>query len=126
MKLTQLRKNGEPKIITYMRWGTILVVGLTTIGAFVGFVGSLALKWVAVPIVQDESRARAVGDSIIISEVRGLKVTVDVMAEAMKLTENNPRRRRVLNAAQNVRPQPVKLPADAVGGSQTQKKENGL
>lgn len=103
-------QNGEPSIIKWAKYGSILlgfIILLTSTGTLVIVA---TVKWAAAPIIREESRARQAGDSLIVSRLEAISAKQDIIAQALRYSFNEPQRDASLRAVQNVEPAPVHLP----------------
>jgi len=104
----------EPRVIQYFKWATIIIAGITAIGGALGFIIVLMVRWAATPIVEtkfeelEKKMMTQITDTK--TQIAATNTKLDLVAAGMKYTENDPRRRQILNYVPKVKTNPASLP----------------
>jgi hypothetical protein len=103
----------EPQVVKYAKYGSA-VLGFMALLFVTGVaVITTAVRWAAAPIIREESLARQVGDSLIVSRLEAVDRKQNWLGEAMRFEPHSKERKMMLNAMQRVQPRPVTMPDDA-------------
>lgn len=105
-------KNGDPAIVRFFKWGGIIAGGIIAMSTVGGFLVVTAVKWVALPLINDSERRGYQRDSLIVSRVEALTSKVELIALGLQSNPGSLAREQVLDAVPQVEPQRAILPKD--------------